>query len=105
MMYMDDAIRGTLLLMDTPSDKVKNRMSYNFSAISFSPKEIASEIQKHIPDLEVKYQPDFRQQIADSWPKSIDDGEARRDWDWKHEYDLKKMTEKMLKNLKVKLKV
>jgi len=103
MMYMEDAIRGTLLLMDSSSEKVKNRMSYNFSAISFSPKEIAQEIKKHIPDLEVTYQPDFRQQIADSWPKSIDDSEARTDWGWKHEYDLKKMTGEMLENLKGKL--
>ncbi len=105
MMYMEDAINGTLQLMDAPSEKVKNRMSYNFSAISFSPKDIAEEVKKHIPDFQVKYEPDFRQAIADSWPKSIDDSFARSDWGWKHEYDLPKMVEVMLENLKEKLKI
>jgi nucleoside-diphosphate-sugar epimerase len=103
MMYMEDAINGTLQLMDAPSEKVKNRMSYNFSAISFSPKDIAEEVKKHIPDFEIKYEPDFRQAIADSWPKSIDDSMARADWGWKHEYDLSKMVAVMLENLKIKL--
>lgn len=103
MMYMEDAIRGTLILMEAPGEKVKNRMSYNFSTISFSPEDIANEIKKHIPDFEVKYAPDFRQPIADSWPKSIDDSAAREDWGWKHEYDLSKMVSDMLSNLKVKL--
>lgn len=103
MMYMEDAIRGTLMLMETPSEKVKNRMSYNFSAISFSPEEIANEIKKHIPDFHIAYEPDFRQTIADSWPKKIDDSEARADWGWQHEYDLSKMTEDMLMNLRRKL--
>ncbi|MFA6256762.1 MAG: NAD-dependent epimerase/dehydratase family protein [Candidatus Paceibacterota bacterium] len=103
MMYMEDAIRGTLMLMDVPSEQVKNRMSYNFSAISFSPAEIAAEVKKLMPEFEIKYEPDFRQAIADSWPKSIDDSEARADWGWKHEYDLPKMAEDMMNNLKVKL--
>ncbi len=104
MMYMDDAIRATLMLMDAPSEKIKNRMSYNLSAISFSPSEIASEVQKHIPDFTIEYKPDFRQAIADSWPKSIDDSSARADWGWKHDYDLGRMVVVMLENLKEKLK-
>ncbi len=103
MMYMDDAIRATLELMDAPREKLRETMSYNLSAVSFSPKEIAAEIKKHIPRFEISYQPDQRQAIADSWPKSIDDSEARQDWNWQHEYDLSKMVEDMLKNLKVKL--
>jgi len=79
-------------------------MSYNFSAISFSPKDIADEVKKHIPDFEITYNPDYRQAVADSWPQSIDDSVARADWGWKHEYDLQKMVEVMLKNLKEKLK-
>jgi nucleoside-diphosphate-sugar epimerase len=104
MMYMDDAIRGTIDLMNAPSEKVKNRMSYNFSAISFSPKEIADELSKHISSLQIEYKPDFRQAIADSWPKKIDDTEARSDWGWEHEYDLEKMVEVMMKNLREKLR-
>ncbi len=104
MMYMEDAIRGTLKLMDAEPDKVKNRMSYNFSAISFSPKEIADEVKKHIPDFQISYSPDHRQAIADSWPKSIDDSQARADWGWSHEYELPKMVSVMLENLKIKLK-
>ncbi len=99
MMYMDDAIRGTIELMEAPAEKIKTRMSYNLSAMSFSPKEIATSIQKHIPDFQISYAPDFRQQIADGWPKSIDDSAARTDWGWKHEYDLDKMTTEMLTNL------
>ncbi|MEK7569471.1 MAG: NAD-dependent epimerase/dehydratase family protein [Patescibacteria group bacterium] len=100
MMYMDDAIRATISLMEAPAEKLKTRMSYNLSAISFSPKEIAAEIKKHVPDFKISYAPDHRQAIADSWPSSIDDSEARRDWGWQHEYDLPKMTEVVLKNLK-----
>ena len=103
MMYMEDAIRGTIMLMNAPAEKVKNRMSYNFSAISFSPQEIATEIKKHIPEFEISYAPDARQAIADSWPKSIDDSVARAEWGWQHEYDLSKMVENMFKNLKIKL--
>lgn len=99
MMYMDDAIRATIELMQAPSEKIKNRMAYNLSAMSFSPKEVALAIKKHIPEFEISYAPDHRQAIADSWPASIDDTTAREDWNWKHEFDLEKMTEDMLKNL------
>lgn len=103
MMYMDDAIRATIELMQAPAENIKNRMSYNLSAISFSPTEIANEIKKHIQELEISYAPDHRQAIADSWPASIDDSVARNDWGWKHEFDLAKMTDVMLTNLKGKL--
>lgn len=99
MMYMDDAIRGTIELMEAPAENIKNRMSYNFAAITFSPSELAEEIKKHIPDFTIDYQPDYRQQIADSWPQSIDDKDAREEWGWKHEFDLARMSEAMLKNL------
>lgn len=100
MMYMDDAIRGTIELMEAPVEKLKTRMAYNISAMSFAPEEIAASIQKHIPDFEISYQPDFRQKIADGWPQSIDDSTAREQWGWKPEYDLDKMTDVMLENLK-----
>jgi len=99
MMYMPDAIRATLELMEAPADKIAIRTSYNISGISFSPAEIAACIKKHIPEFEIKYQPDYRQAIADSWPQSIDDSVARSNWGWQHEYDLDKTTEDMLKNL------
>jgi len=105
MMYMDDAIRGTIELMEAPADKIKSRMAYNISAMSFSPKEIAASIKYHIPDFKMDYAPDFRQQIADGWPKSIDDRAARGDWGWQHEFDLNKMTNEMLKHLKEKLQL
>ena len=100
MMYMDDAIRGTIELMEAPAEKIKTRMAYNLGAMSFSPKEIAASIQKHIPDFTIDYNPDFRQAIADGWPRSIDDTDARNDWGWKNEFDLDKMTADMLANLK-----
>jgi nucleoside-diphosphate-sugar epimerase len=99
MMYMPDAIRATIQLMEAPTDKLSVRTAYNVSALSFSPREIASEIQKHIPDFTISYAPDYRQQIADSWPKSIDDSVAREDWNWKPEYDLSRMTADMFENL------
>ena len=99
MMYMPDAIRATIELMEAPAEKIKVRTSYNLAAMSFSPVEIAEEIQKHIPDFTVSYKPDSRQDIANSWPQSIDDSSARMDWGWKHEYDLPKMTHDMLVNL------
>ncbi len=105
MMYMDDAIRGTIELMEAPADRIKTRMAYNISAMSFSPSEIAASIQHYIPDFKISYQPDFRQKIADSWPQSIDDGAARRDWQWQHGYNLEKMTNEMLRHLKEKLKL
>lgn len=104
MMYMDDAIKATLQLMDAPAEKVKIRTSYNISAISFSPKEIAEEIKKLMPGFQCKYEPDFRQKIAESWPMSIDDSPARKDWGWQHEYDLAKMTKLMLDRLGERLK-
>ncbi|MEZ5015944.1 MAG: NAD-dependent epimerase/dehydratase family protein [Flavipsychrobacter sp.] len=100
MMYMDDAIRGTIELMEAPEEQVKSRMAYNFGAVSFSPKEIAASIQKVIPDFTIGYEPDFRQQIANGWPKSIDDSAARADWGWKPEFDLDAITKDMLANLK-----
>lgn len=103
MMYMDDAIRGTIELMEAPADKVKSRTAYNFSAMSFSPKELAGVIQEFLPDFEMSYAPDFRQEIANGWPQSIDDSAARNDWGWQPEYDVKLMAETMLKNLRRKL--
>ncbi len=109
MMYMDDAIRGTIDLMDANLD-IKGRKerkewdSYNFAAISFEAQELAQELKNHIPSLKVDYKPDHRQGIADSWPKSIDDSLARKEWGWKHEYDLSKMTNVMVENLRKKLK-
>ena len=100
MMYMPDAIKATIEIMQADADKVKVRSSYNLAGISFSPKEIAEEIKKHIPDFSISYKPDSRQQIADSWPQSIDASEASKDWGWKPEYDLKRMTDDMMKNLK-----
>jgi nucleoside-diphosphate-sugar epimerase len=99
MMYMPDAIRATIELMEAPVDRIKVRTSYNLSAMSFSPAEIASEIARHRPGFRISYQPDYRQSIADSWPQSIDDSVARSDWGWKHEYDLSRMTTDMLENL------
>jgi nucleoside-diphosphate-sugar epimerase len=86
--------------MEAPKEKIKTRTSYNLAAISFSPEEISAEIQQHIPEFSITYKPDYRQSIADSWPQSIDDSVARADWGWKHEYDLSRMTEDMLANLK-----
>jgi nucleoside-diphosphate-sugar epimerase len=100
MMYMPDAIKATIELMEAPANKISVRTSYNVSAISFSPKEIAAEIKKHIPEFTIEYSPDYRQPIADSWPQSIDDSVARNDWGWKHEYDLSRMTSDMFENLK-----
>jgi nucleoside-diphosphate-sugar epimerase len=99
MMYMPDAIRATIELMEAPSEKIKVRTSYNLSGMSFSPVEIGNEIRKHIPAFHLDFNPDYRQQIADSWPKSIDDSNAREDWGWKPEFDLTKMTADMLINL------
>ncbi|MER3463419.1 MAG: NAD-dependent epimerase [Chitinophagaceae bacterium] len=100
MMYMPDAIRATIELMEAPSEKIKIRTSYNVSAMSFSPEEIALEIKRHIPEFTISYTPDYRQTIANSWPQSIDDSVASNDWGWEPEYDLAKMTADMLDNLK-----
>ena len=99
MMYMPDAIKATIELMEAPADKISVRTSYNVSSMSFSPKEIAAEIKKHIPDFSITCKPDYRQAIADSWPQSIDDSIARNDWNWKEEYDLAAMTDDMFSNL------
>ena len=100
MMYIDDAIEATLKLMQAPKDSIKTRSSYNLSAMSFNPKEIAESIKKHIPEFEISYKPDFRQHIAETWPQSIDDSDARKDWGWEHKYSLEDMTRDMLDNLK-----
>ena len=99
MMYMPDAIRATIELMEAPASKISVRTSYNLSGMSFSPKEIAAEIKKHVPDFSISYKPDYRQPIADSWPQSIDDAVARKDWGWKEEFNLAQMTKDMLENL------
>ena len=99
MMYMPDAIRATIELMEAPAKKISIRTSYNVSAMSFSPKEIATEIKKHIREFKISYKPYYRQAIAESWPQSIDDTVARKDWGWKEEYDLAAMTTDMLGNL------
>jgi nucleoside-diphosphate-sugar epimerase len=99
MMYMDDAIRGTIELMNADSTRISIRTSYNLSGLSFSPEEIAAEIKKHYPDFQIQYQPDERQTIADSWPRSIDDAVAIKDWDWKKRFDLGKMTDEIIQGL------
>ncbi|MEP6584820.1 MAG: NAD-dependent epimerase, partial [Ginsengibacter sp.] len=102
MMYMPDAIRATIELMESAAKQITIRTSYNISGMSFSPKELSLEIQKHIPEFTMTYKPDYRQQIAESWPQSIDDFVAREDWKWKPEYELSKMTNDMLVNMKAK---
>ncbi len=99
MMYMEDAIKATIDIMQADSAHIKIRSSYNISGMSFSPKEISEEIQKHIPEFKISYDPDYRQKIADSWPQSIDDNEARQHWDWKPSYNLSNLTNDMLVNL------
>ncbi len=103
MMFMDDAIRGTIELSEADFNNLKNHSDFNFAAISFSCKQLADEIKKHIPDFEIQYNPDFRQKIADSWPKTIDDSASRAQWNWKHEFNLEKMTQIMISELKKKL--
>ncbi len=100
MMYMEDAIRATISLMDAPIENIKTRSAYNLAGISFTPEDIAAEIKNHLPEFEISYQPDFRQEIADSWPSSIDDSEAQKDWNWKPKFDLKEMTKVMLKGVR-----
>ncbi len=102
MMYMDDAIKATINLMQADEKKLTVRSSYNLGAISFAPKEIAAEIKKHIPDFSIEYEPDYRQAIADTWPISINDASARADWNWQHDYDLEKLVIEMLTQLKKK---
>jgi nucleoside-diphosphate-sugar epimerase len=99
MQFMDDAIKATIGLMEAPAEQIKVRSSYNVAGISFSPKELTAEIKKHIPDFEISYNPDFRQAIADSWPKSIDDSVARQDWGLNSSFDITRMTDIMLKEV------
>lgn len=103
MMYMDDAVKATIDLMQADAEKIKVRSSYNIGAISFSPKEITESIKQELPDFEISYSPDFRQKIANSWPDSIDDSQAREDWNWEHQFDLGKMTRTILQGLKAQL--
>ncbi|MDX1651431.1 MAG: NAD-dependent epimerase/dehydratase family protein [Brumimicrobium sp.] len=103
MMFMEDAIRATLNLMEAPEEDIKIRTSYNLSGISFTPEELAEEIKKRLPDFGIEYAPDFRQAIADSWPQSIDDQCARDDWEWSPSYDLNKTVDVMLKKVDPKL--
>ncbi|WP_132055263.1 NAD-dependent epimerase/dehydratase family protein [Pseudocnuella soli] len=100
MMYMPDAIRATIELMEAPAENIKVRTSYNLSSMSFSPVEIGAAIKKHLPEFELDFAPDYRQAIADSWPQSIDDSVARSDWGWQHQYDLPLMVADMLENLR-----
>ncbi len=99
MMFMDDAIDATIQIMNAPAEQLSIRSSYNLAAISFTPKDIAEEIQKHIQDFKITYKPDFRQDIADTWPRSIDDSVAQKDWNWSPKFDLTKMTNEMLTEL------
>lgn len=99
MMYMEDAIRATIELMEAPAENIKTRTSYNLAGISFTPAQVAAEIQKHIPNFEISYAPDFRQGIADTWPNSINETEAQEDWNWQHKYDLEAMTADMIENI------
>jgi len=100
MMYMDDAIKATIQIMQAKPEDIKIRTSYNLSAIDFTPHELSSEIKNYLPDFKITYHPDYRQQIADTWPQSINDSSAREDWGWQHEFDLKSMTSDIIKNLK-----
>jgi nucleoside-diphosphate-sugar epimerase len=102
MMMMEDAIRATIQIMEAPKEQIKIRSSYNLAGISFTPAELAQEIQKHIPSFSIGYAPDFRQKLADSWPNSIADKEARADWGWQHEYDLSKLTSTMIAEISKK---
>ncbi|MFL0130301.1 NAD-dependent epimerase/dehydratase family protein [Tenacibaculum maritimum] len=102
MMYMDDAINATIKIMQADKNDIKLRTSYNLSAISFTPEEIAREIQAYVPNFNITYAPDFRQAIADSWPQVIDDSSARKDWGWSHQFDLPLMTKDIITNLRAK---
>lgn len=103
MLYMDDAINATLQLMDAPAEQLSVRTSYNLGGMSFTPAELAAEIKNEMPTFEISYEPDFRQAIADSWPASIDDTVAKKDWGLKYDFDITSMTKDMLENLKKKL--
>ena len=100
MLFMDDAIRATIELMEAPSEQIKIRSSYNLAGVSFTPKELSEAIKKQLPDFNITYNPDFRQAIADSWPNSIDDAITEQDWGWKARFDLPKIVDEMIKNIK-----
>lgn len=100
MMYMDDAINATISIMDAPTESIKIRSSYNLAGVSFTPEELYAEVKKHIPEFEMNYESDFRQDIADSWPNSIDDSEAESDWGWKKDFDLEMIVKEMLAGVK-----
>ncbi len=100
MLFMDDAIRATIELMEAPSEQIKIRSSYNLAGVSFTPKELSEAIKKQLPDFKITYNPDFRQAIADSWPNSIDDAITEQDWGWKARFDLPKIVDEMIKNIK-----
>ena len=103
-MYIDDAVKGTIDLMEAPAEKISVRTGYNFGAINFTPEELVAEIKKLYPDFVCTYDPDpAKQAIAESWPESIDDSDARRDWGWEPSFNLPKMTEVMIEGLKKKL--
>ena len=103
MMHIEDAVRATIELMHAPSEKITIRSSYNLAAMSFTPQQLAEKIQNYLPNFKIDYQIDFRQNIADSWPQSIDDSYARRDWGWKEFYDLDKLVQNMLENIRKRL--
>lgn len=105
MMFMDDAVRATLELMDAERVKISVRSSYNLSAVSFAPRDLAEEVRKNLPGFEIRYVPDFRQAIADSWPAIIDDSVARSDWGWKHRFGIKEIVKEMLENVSVDEKI
>lgn len=102
-MFMEDAIRATIELMEAPIEQVKVRSSYNLGGISFTPKQLADAIREESPGFTIDYAPDFRQQIADTWPGSIDDSDAKNDWGWKEKYDLKELVKTMLENVNTSL--
>lgn len=104
MMYMDDAIKATIQLMEADASNLKTRSSYNLGGISFTPAELAEVIKLQKPNFDIAYQPDFRQAIADSWPSSIDDAQAKNDWNWSHKYDIKTLVEVMMKGVGTSLK-
>jgi len=104
MMYMPDCLRATMMVLCAPSENLRHR-TYNVAAVSFTPEQLAAAIKKRIPEFAITYKPDFRQAIADSWPRSLDDTNARSDWQWAHHYDLDAMVDDMLAKLRVKLKI
>ena len=102
-MYMEDAIRATVSIMEAPKEQIKIRTSYNLAGFSFSPADLAVAIKKHIPDFEISYKPDFRNDIAATWPASIDDSRARQDWGWKPNFTIEGLVEIMLRELKTRI--